>query len=177
MSIDEILTYIKENAKKWTIEQSTGPIIISKGNVKLTIDTNTVAWSVSDIHNKHAIVTSEETLKVLLSRDWIEQTYCRGFGYIARTNDPDNDIWPEDFVDYVDERRDPFSFVQHIKWRANCRGEYKGGGTIYMDTICSLDKFTLGAMNNEIDAQVSDGVGESCELVKLSSDGYFYKEK
>ena len=123
--------------------------------------------------SKLPIEVSEISLKVLTSRDWIPQTYCRSFGYIARTKNPDDDIWPEDFVDYFEDI-DTYSFVTSIKYKAK-QNEYKGGGTIFAKTVCSLDKTTLETLNKEVDNQLSDSVGESVDLVNICSDGYFYK--
>lgn len=172
MNYDEILNYIRANGKKWTIEKLDGPIIITKSNVTINITNNYISWKV-DNYFKNNIETNEDNLKILLSRDWIDQTYTRGFGYIARTDNPDRDIWPEDFVQYFEQK---FGFVTSIKWRAR-NNAYKGGGDIIAETVCSLDRDTLSALNYEIEIQISDGVGESCDLVSLNSDGYFYKEK
>ena len=172
MTYNEILHYLKANAKKWTIEKSDGPIILTKSNVIITINQDYISWKVEDYY-KDNIETTEENLKILLSRDWINQTYIRSFGYIARTEDPDKDVWPEDFVQYFEQK---FGFVTSIKWRSR-NHSYKGGGDIIAETICSLDKDTLSSLNYEIESQMYDGVGESCDLVSLTSDGYFYKEK
>ena len=103
MTYNEILHYLKANAKKWTIEKSDGPIILTKSNVIITINQDYISWKVEDYY-KDNIETTEENLKILLSRDWINQTYIRSFGYIARTEDPDKDVWPEDFVQYFEQK-------------------------------------------------------------------------
>ena len=178
ISIQEALEWINKNAKKWNIdEQSSDKIVISKGDVVITIVKDQIHWKTAEHEdrNRSYISLIERNLKILTSRDWIPQTYYRNFGYIARTKEPDKDIWPEDYVQYFNIYGNEYSFVTSIKWRTNYN-DYKGGGAIYAETVCSLDKETLNDLNDEIEAQITDGIGESPLLINLSSDGYFHKE-
>ena len=82
MNLKDAYKWICENAKNWTIQELTfTKIVISKNEVTLTILNNEILWKTANYENEYTIELCEESLEVLTSADWVEQTYCRKFSY------------------------------------------------------------------------------------------------
>ena len=83
----------------------------------------------------------------------------------------------EDFRQYVNDRQDRFHIVESIKYKVTAfdfvDNEYSG--IIVMSCASTLDEKTLKAMNREVDAQISDGLGSNEMLMNMRSDGTFYE--
>ena len=177
MTLKDAYKWISENAKDWAIKELTfTKIVITKNGVSLTILNDEILWKTANYENEYTIDLCEESLEVLTSADWVEQTYCRKFSYKTFVDDPNNNVWADDFVIYLDKDDfDDYGFITSIKWKADTDA-CEGKGTIYAKTVCSLDKETLNGLNEFIDIQIADGLGESYNVQKLVSKGQFYKQ-
>ena len=177
MTIQDAYNWIIENAKDWKItEQSDKKLVISKNNVFITITNNEINWKTANYSNYNPIDLYEEALKILTSRDWVEQTYCKGFRYKTFVDNPNQNVWKDDFARYLEQEEDEFDFIRSIRLVAATDANY-GNGTIYAETVCSLDKETLNSLNEFIEVQIYDGIGENYNVMRLISEGHFYKSK
>ena len=70
---------------------------------------------------------------------------------------------------------DDYGFITSIRWKADTDA-CEGNGAIYAKTVCSLNKEMLKGLNDFIDIQIADGLGESYNVQKLVSKGQFYKQ-
>lgn len=177
MTLKDAYKWICENAKDWTIkEQAFTKIVITKNVGTLTILNNEIIWKTTNYENEYIIDLCEESLEALTSADWVEQTYCRKFSYKTFVDDPNNNVWADDFVIYLGpDDFNEYGFITSIRWKADTEA-CEGKGIIYAKTACSLDKETLNGLNEFIDIQIADGIGESYYVQKLVSKGQFYKQ-
>ena len=177
MTLKDAYKWICENAKDWTInEPAFTEIVITKNGVTLTIFNDGILWQKDNYENEYTIDLCEETLETLTSADWVEQTYCRKFSYKTFVDDPNNNVWSDDFAIYLDnDDFDDYGFITSIRWKADTDA-CEGNGTIYAKTVCSLNKEMLKGLNDFIDIQIADGLGESYNVQKLVSKGQFYKQ-
>lgn len=177
MTLKDAYKWICENAKDWTIKELTfTEIVITKNGVTLTILKDGILWKKDNYENEYTIDLCEETLETLTSADWVEQTYCRKFSYKTFVDDPNNNVWSDDFAIYLDnDDFDDYGFITSIRWKADTDA-CDGKGTIYAKTVCSLNEETLKGLNEFIDIQIADGLGESYNVQKLVSKGQFYKQ-
>lgn len=177
MTLKDAYKWICENAKDWAINKLTfTEIVITKNGVTLIILKDEILWKKENYENEYTIDLCEETLETLTSADWVEQTYCRKFSYKTFVDDPNNNVWSDDFAIYLDnDDFDDYGFITSIRWKADTDA-CEGNGTIYAKTVCSLNKEMLKGLNDFIDIQIADGLGESYNVQKLVSKGQFYKQ-
>ena len=117
MTLKDAYKWISENAKDWKItEQSDKKLVISKNNVFITITNDEINWKTANHSNYNPIDLYEEALKILTSRDWVEQTYCKGFRYKTFVDNPNQNVWKDDFARYLEQEEDEFDLEYAYAW-------------------------------------------------------------
>ena len=159
MTVNEVKELIvsNKNHKKYTIEEKEDGFTVTQGNFRLTINKN-IADNIETelpytylganrVDRVAKITDIEKDINVLLSRDWEPQLYSRGFHLFI--GEPEHSgmyyLKEEKFIDC-----DWYDLFESVETHRNfdITSGYAIADTVDIETISSLPKGTLNAINN-----------------------------
>lgn len=163
MTVDEVYELItsNKNSKKYNIERNEDNFTVTRGNFRLTVN-RVIADNIeseipytylaSDRPERVAKVHDlEKDINVLLSRDWEQQTYTRGFHVFIGEPEENGDYY---VVENEFLRFDDYDVIEWVEVDGSytVTSGYADADKLYIHTISSLPKVTLDQINN-IDAR------------------------
>lgn len=163
MTVEEIKELItsNKNSKKYNIEDTDNGFTVTLNNFRLTINKAIADNINTELPYKYLGIDREDRvakihdiekdINVLLSRDWEEQTYSRGFHVFIGEPEENGQYYAYDGEILKKDYYDLITYVE-VDGNYDVTKGYADADVVYIETICSLPIGTLQAIN-EISAK------------------------